>query len=365
MTEHKKLNIHMLGISMYTKDLYEMLNIDFDGKNNIFATGNTDRRFYSLRKENFFSNPVETGKPTHLFSPRFFCLLYASNKVFFHGLFSFARVVFFFFQPWLWKKCYWIVWGGDLYSARKSPVRAADKIKEWMKKQMIPRLAGVITLTEGDQQLVKDWYGFSGKFYQTSYPIPLQSVGMKERLANRMNLKKEWINIVIGNSATVTNQHMEVLDKLSKFKDQNIHIYIPLAYGNGEWKAYSQKVCDYAYGIFSRDKVTPIIDRMSGEEYTEFMRKMHIAIYNNNRQQAMGNIAIMLAVGAKVYIRTDTTMWDHYQLLNQKLYDVMKIDGMSFEEFIDYPEEEYKYNFDVLYERNDRQKIVAKWKNIL
>lgn len=362
--ERKPLNIHMLGITMYTKDLYEMLNVDFDGTRNIFATGNVDKNYYSLG-ENFQQDHIKTGKPALLFSPRFFFLLYTSNKVFLHGLFSFTRVFFFFLQPWLWKKCYWVVWGGDLYSAQNKTSNRKVRIKEWMKKKMIPHFGGVVTLTEGDQKLVRKWYDYSGDIYQTSYPIPLQRVGMKEKLANRMNLGNNPINIVIGNSATVTNHHFDALDKLKKFKNCNIHVYLPLAYGFEGWEEYRKKVCTYAEEIFGKDKVTPVVSKMSGEEYTDFMRKMHIAIYNNDRQQAMGNIAIMLAAGAKVYIRTDTNMWNHYLALNQKLYNIADIEDMSFEEFIEYPSEDYKRNFDVLFKRNDRKNIVEKWRKLL
>lgn len=363
--KRQSLNLHMLGISMYTKNLYEMFNIDFDGTKNIFATGNKDKNFYSISNSHLLTKR-KTGSPTLLFTPRFFYLLYTSNKIFFHGLFSTTRVFFFFLQPWLWKKCYWIVWGGDLYSAKTSDQKKSfTKLKEWMKRKMIPRLAGVITLTEGDQQLVRDWYGYHGNFYLTSYPIPLQSIGMKEKLSNRLNRKSDTINIVIGNSATDTNHHYEVLDQLKKYKDENIHIFLPLAYGFGEWQEYGRKVTSYATEIFGTDKVTPIVNRMSGEEYTDYMRKMNIAIYNNDRQQAMGNIAIMLAVGAKVYIRTDTNMWDHYLKLNQKMYDISDIEHLSFEEFIDYPEDVYSHNFKVFFERNDRKKVADKWKNIL
>ena len=46
--------------------------------------------------------------------------------------------------------------------------------------------------------------------------------------------EKQIINILIGNSATETNNHIEVLDLLSKFKNEDIKIYVPLSYGDME-----------------------------------------------------------------------------------------------------------------------------------
>lgn len=357
------LFVHMLGISMYTKNLYEMLNMDFDGKKNIFATGNPDKRYYSISSD-ADCQEKKLGKPTRLFTPRFFFLVYRSKKVFLHGLFSFARITFFFLQPWLWKKCHWVVWGGDLYSSVANK-NLTVRIKEYMKRKMIPKFGGIITLTVGDQEVVTRKYGYCGDFKVTSYPIPLQGYGMKEKLAKRKNTSCHPVNIVIGNSATETNHHFEALDMLDKFKDEDIHIYLPLAYGFGNYNDYGQKVYQYAVNKFGVDKVTPIFDRMSGDGYTEYMRKMHIAIYNNDRQQAMGNIAIMLAVGAKVYIRTDTNMWSHYAELNRIMYPVESIGGLDYQDFILYRKEDYDHNFNVFFEQNDRQKVVRKWKEII
>ena len=79
--KRQSLNLHMLGISMYTKNLYEMFNIDFDGTKNIFATGNKDKNFYSISNSHLLTKR-KTGSPTLLFTPRFFYLLYTSNKFF-------------------------------------------------------------------------------------------------------------------------------------------------------------------------------------------------------------------------------------------------------------------------------------------
>lgn len=47
------------------------------------------------------------------------------------------------------------------------------------------------------------------------------------------------------------------------------------------------------------------------EKYTEFISKMDIGFFIMNRQQAIGNIFMMLANGCKVYLRKNSQM-DEY-----------------------------------------------------
>ena len=39
------------------------------------------------------------------------------------------------------------------------------------------------------------------------------------------------IKILLGNSATESNQHKEAFELLEKYKNKNIKIYVPLSYG--------------------------------------------------------------------------------------------------------------------------------------
>ena len=43
------------------------------------------------------------------------------------------------------------------------------------------------------------------------------------------------INIQIGHPSTQVLNHIEVLEDLYKFRDENIRIYIPLSYGDEEY----------------------------------------------------------------------------------------------------------------------------------
>ena len=144
------------------------------------------------------------------------------------------------------------------------------------------------------------------------------------------NLYKEYyikpkehstINIQLGNSADPTNNHIDVLKQLTKYKEENIQIFAPISYGN---KEYAKEVILYGNDIFG-DKFIPLTDFMPFEKYLEFLGTIDIAIFAHKRQQAMGNIISLLGMGKKVYMRSDITPWQLFDRIDVKVFDLNDI----------------------------------------
>ena len=72
--------------------------------------------------------------------------MYKSKKIIIHGLFTPHLVILLFFQPWLLKKCYWIVWGGDLYYFKYRKRNIKTNIYEFVRKIVIKNMGNVCTL---------------------------------------------------------------------------------------------------------------------------------------------------------------------------------------------------------------------------
>lgn len=139
------------------------------------------------------------------------------------------------------------------------------------------------------------------------------------------------VKILLGNSATESNQHIQILKVLEKYSKENIQIICPLSYGE---ELYRDNVIDIGKKIFD-EKFCPIISYMDKKKYYEIIAECKIAIFNNNRQQAMGNINSALALGCKVFIRNDTPMWFTYcDVRKMEIYNVEDIIHMSFSDFI-------------------------------
>lgn len=231
-----------------------------------------------------------------------------AKKIIIHGLLSKRFITMLFLQPWLYKKCYWILWGGDFYSPEK---------QGWMKKRVMQRIRHIICAIKGDYELVKKWYGTTAiHHYGPMYTTNLyKEYEIKEKNHNT-------VNILVGNSAYPTSNHFEIFEKLEKFKNNDVKIFVPLSYGDSK---HAKKVIQIGKEKFG-DKFVALTDFMPFEQYLDFLAEIDIAVFNHNRQQAMGNTITLLGLGKKVYIRNDVTPWKMFQEKNIKVYDVNALD---------------------------------------
>ncbi|WP_226678987.1 TDP-N-acetylfucosamine:lipid II N-acetylfucosaminyltransferase [Mesobacillus jeotgali] len=239
--------------------------------------------------------------------------MYKSKQIFLHGLFIPHIILLLFIQPWLIKKSYWLIWGEDLYYYKNRKNGIKSSVYELVRKFVIRHLGGLVTHIKGDYELAKSWYGAKGKyFYSFMYP---------SNLFNDYNLSKiekdKPMFIQVGNSASSNNEHIEIFEKLAKYKNKDIKIICPLSYGDTE---YRRKVIKDGSRIFG-EKFLPITEFLPLEEYLELLGKIDIAIFNHKRQQAMGNITTLLGLGKKVYIRDDITTWDFCIQHGLKVYN--------------------------------------------
>jgi dTDP-N-acetylfucosamine:lipid II N-acetylfucosaminyltransferase len=269
---------------------------------NIVNDDNNHRYIILTKKENIKQNNI-------LFLNKriyFLKLLYALNncdKIILHGLFSDALINILFFQPWLTKKCYWFMLGGDFYNPKK---------QSFIKRKFIKKIKNFVTYIKGDFEYVKKIYGCSGELFECfMYPSNLS----KNYTVNK-NLK-DTINIQVGNSADPTNNHMQVFDFLRKFKNDNIKIFTPLSYGNNN---YAKLVISKGKNIFG-DKFIPMLKFKENSEYLNFLTEIDIAIFAHDRQQAMGNIITLLGMGKKVYMKSNITPWILFSDIGVKAFD--------------------------------------------
>ncbi len=230
--------------------------------------------------------------------------MHSADKVFLHGLFDIRLVLILFLTPWLLKKCYWVIWGGDLYAYKFGNKNKNYKIKEFFRRPVIKRIGHLVTYIQGDVELARKWYGTTGKYHEcimytsnlyTDYTVPPK--------------KGLTLNIQVGNSADPSNNHIEVLEKLLPFKDQDISIYVPLSYGD---QVHAKKVIKQGKEWFG-ENFKPLTDFIPFEQYLKLLGTIDITIFNHKRQQAMGNTITLLGLGKTVYLRSDVTQWQFFQ----------------------------------------------------
>ena len=248
--------------------------------------------------------------------------LHRAEKVILHGLFDIRIVLLLSSMPWLLKKCYWVIWGGDLYIHEAEKKDNRWYRHEWIRRFAISRLGHFITHVRGDYELAQKWYGAKGQWHECfmytsnlyrDYPIEPKP--------------HDGINILLGNSATPTNNHLDALEKLRPFSDENIKIYCPLSYGDISYGDLVERAGSEIYG----DKFIPLRNFMPFDQYLKLLSIIDIAIFNHNRQQGMGNIVGLLGMRKKVFIRNDITTWDSLKNIGAVAYNIQQIDLSKIE----------------------------------
>ncbi|HAS8515316.1 TPA: hypothetical protein I7748_20955 [Vibrio vulnificus] len=253
--------------------------------------------------------------------------LHKNDKVILHGLFSSYLIIMLCFMPWLHKKLYWIIWGGDLYCHKLSVKNLKFRTVELFRKILISRLQGLITYVDGDYEKAHQWYGATGKLYECiMYKSNIyKGSAFSENSFNHLEpggVSK--VNIQVGNSADPTNNHEKIFNMLCKLDVINKveKIYCPLSYGNQDYAKYIEDLGNKIFG----NKFNPLMDFIPLHEYESMLDDIDIAIFAHERQQAMGNIINLLGHGKKVYMRDDTSS---YKLFNKLGVIVHKLDDLE------------------------------------
>lgn len=272
---------------------------------------------------------------------------YQAEKIFIHSFWEKKIINYFCHHKKLLKKSCLIFWGADLYNdiyyLQKHPgLHIKARIDIMKKRSVVKNVPLFMTFTCTDYDKAKSWYHANGRQFDCLYPSNLDKTTLDKLYKKKQEKLHKRINILVGNSATVTNKHLEAFDFLSKFKEEDIKIICPLSYGDNE---YAKKVIEYGEGLFS-NKFVALQDYMPIEEYSELLSTVDIALFNYMRQQGTANIEILSYFGAKLFIRTDSALWGHYVVRDKcEFYDITSIPSLNFDEFIGFGGQEHNRQY--------------------
>ncbi len=250
----------------------------------------------------------------------------AADKIILHGLSKKKIEQLLFFMPWVLKKCYWIIWGNDLYQYKLARHKKSWKKREFFRRPVIRKMGHLVTYVKGDVALAREWYGAEGEYHEClAYPSNLY----KEH-QGRSNAGDGRVNIQVGNSADPSNQHAEAFAAIAPYKAQHLHLYVPLSYGS---KKNAVDVEQQAHELFD-GQVTLLKSFMPLEDYQALLESVDIAMFNHERQQAMGNIITLLGMGKTVYLRSGVAHKQLFDDLGVKCFDVndFSLERLSREE---------------------------------
>lgn len=133
-------------------------------------------------------------------------------------------------------------------------------------------------------------------------------------------------NILLGNSADPSNNHVELFIKLSKLNLGTKKVYVPLSYSGNE--KYIKTILQKGQEILG-DNFYPLTNFLSLEEYNAILNSCTTLLFNHTRQQGVGNIIAMLYYGKKVYLNEKSTVFKYYKSLGVKLFSSNQVNQES------------------------------------
>lgn len=115
-------------------------------------------------------------------------------------------------------------------------------------------------------------------------------------------------NILLGNSATLTCNHIDALDYLDCNDSQYHNLIIPLSYGN---KHYAEKVKEHFLNSYPGESIF-IEDFINFDDYMKLISSCSYVIMAHKRQQALGNIISLVYLGAKLFLDEENPLYDFF-----------------------------------------------------
>lgn len=188
------------------------------------------------------------------------------------------------------------------------------------------KISIVVPVVPGDYNLLLKNYPISATSFHLNYVNPIFDQSNDFSLTGN--------NILLGNSAHFSNNHLEMINALSELDLGNRKIVIPLSYGS---KANSTFIASYAEKKLTHNAEC-LIDFLPLIEYQKIIQSCSIVIMNSLRQQALGNIVQSLMMGSHVYLQPTSTL---YSYLKDNQFIISTVASISTMRTLSFDEQEY------------------------
>ena len=235
------------------------------------------------------------------------------------------------------KKKVWIVWSADMYLRDCSTL-----FKKVYNYFLISRFSYVATPIAGDFEAFKRIWGFKVVNLPFWFPFSSDILSLPKN-----NKKQDGIFIQVGNSGHITNQHLQVLEILKKYKNKNVRLVLPMSYSCTD--QYREEVKKAFFDVFGEERVFVLKKNLEFREYVELIEKIDIGIFNHYVQEAGHNIVMLLALGKKVYINSKNTLLNMSKnIFKVDVFDIVELYDCGFKEMVEWQKENQIRNMEIM-----------------
>lgn len=163
-------------------------------------------------------------------------------------------------------------------------------------------------------------------------------------------------NILVGNSADPSNNHLDIFLKLSQINLGNKKVYVPLSYGGS--KDYIEFVTRKGKELLGANFI-PLTDFITLQEYNEILLSCGVIVFNHVRQQGVGNIVTMGYFGARIFVNSKSPVYKSFKDSGIKIFDFK---SLKETDLVSLDKKEYEINkeklFNLYSEEAAKKKIV-------
>ena len=249
-------------------------------------------------------------------------------------------------------KVLWSVWGGDAYDHFQKQ-DFFEQLTQNIQKESIyqqlrfSKLYSLYHLIRYRVKPLKKEFNLLNKidFISTVLPYEFESINKEFNLSLKYidfnysahKFKKSLsINlgnsIIIGNSATLSNNHLDVFEIVKNIK---IKVVVPLSYGAYGYEDYKEKIISKGNMLFG-DNFQAIEYFLPIKDYDEILMSSNTMIMYHIRQQALGNIYMALFLGMRVFLNKKSITYKYLKDEGMIVFDLKKESELVGVELDDY-----------------------------
>ena len=299
------MHLHIIPYDKYGKEFIDFINEMFPEQKSLFFITYVQKGFLIPESNSFI---ISKGHKI-VSSLQLLYLILKAKTIIHHGLFVPSHnIMLSIIINFIRNKYYWVLWGGDLYYYLYDKNRnLKNRFHELFRKILLKRIKYTITPVDDDFDNLKSWYSNSGdQIDMIPYPNLIYNY-LYNVTNNRINVRKK---ILVGNSATKTNNHAEIFYRIyNETAYDEYDIIVPLNYGDSHYRDEIVAIGERLFG----DSFFPILDFMNKYNYEKLLSSIDFAIFYHDRQQAMGNIVSLLSKSIPVYIKKSNPLWSFFQ----------------------------------------------------
>lgn len=233
------------------------------------------------------------------------------------------------------KKVVWRTWGHDLRPLdyyKKSRMKHILASVFWPKYvSKVQQFKGIGLGASFDASIVKTVFGTSVATYDVRYSYEPEEDKIRESVKNSIIERESTYNVLIGHSASRTDNHFEIIDYLKRFANEDITVYLILSYGDS--MEYRERIRQYATEKLG-NKIVVIDHFMDYEQFCKFLKKMDCIFFNQTYSSALGVLKLSLFFEKMVYFNKNGLFAKVLRDENILIHTCDDVGKMKFEEFV-------------------------------